>query len=252
MDNINEFYDFSTKLLAALLPLGLIGFIYLRIGSIHIFLQRIWNLFFTFKSNSPNIIDEFNQEYIEIAKFRFMHNISVKQQTDIYKIITWMKKNKIPPYDLTYIKRWLNINENIELLKPTKQFLIIRAFLFFTFTITAFVGNALITLDNMIIQVINSSNYYIINYDQYSDIWRNNIVELDQCKTPQNSDDDFKVLCDFSNSSTFSETIQKNIRTQIITGSFILFVSLYLVFIFSISIRSYNITNNLIKNLNST
>jgi hypothetical protein len=249
-----ENYDFILKIIISMIPFLIAVLLYFRTGSLHMIFHRIWRLFFGSQLEKDDIVEKYNDERIKISKFRFMHNLPVNRHSDIIKVIDWIQKHDIPPNDAPHLKQWIQINNEITLIKPSTKHISSYLFILLFLFLTLFLANIFIMTNDMLIKVIRSDNFYLINYQNYSNVTKDKIINFSQCDknlTNNLKTMDFDVLCNLSKLPDFKTMIQKNIKLQKYFGFIILIFSFSFIIWCYLKIHSYNLTTKYFKIINT-
>lgn len=122
MDSLSAFVQSSlfSPLFGLLGVLLLIGFFWLRAGSIHAVLDRLWRIVAGKADVNDPVLKSLLLESRDIEKFQFIYRLKVGTMTDIHKLDAWRKTHDVGVAKLQKIRQWVDITSDEMVRQPPK------------------------------------------------------------------------------------------------------------------------------------
>lgn len=208
----------NAQYLAALIAFGLY---WLRAGSIHNLLERLWRLLVDKTEVNDARLREYMEEARDLEKFRFIYGIRVSRLARLHRFINWQKENHISIGEAQKIRHWIDI-ESPEVLRvpPASYFHQKRLSIGFGLLLLA-TALTLIAHPAALMKLKSTQSHVTIERDQISDAFGQWVMRKEDCLDKAAGPDtprEKTLACQLLNDAGFSQMVEQTHGEQRLAG----------------------------------
>lgn len=212
----------NAQYLAALIAFGAY---WLRAGSIHNLLERLWRLLVDKAEVNDARLREYMEEARDLEKFRFIYGIRVSSLARLHRFINWQKENHLGIGEAQKIRHWIDI-ESPEVLRapPPGYFHQKRLSMGFGLLLLA-TALALLAHPAAVMKLKSTQSHVTIERGQVSDAFGQWVMRKEDCLGNDDSaaganggPQEKTLACQLLNDAGFSQMVEQKHGEQRLAG----------------------------------
>ncbi|MBU9384911.1 DUF6216 family protein [Burkholderia gladioli] len=164
-------------------PMALAGYAIFRLKSTHPIREKVWSLFVGDKDFHDERLKSFAEEQLDLTHFRIVYGVQAKSTSDLYRLLSWMKRYKVSPEDVKRVRGWINPSQTYALNVPN-NFYILSRFIGIVIIASAISwASSLSRWESTLVTMKTSGTWFLANKTSVRSIlghWR---IDAQTCKT---------------------------------------------------------------------
>jgi hypothetical protein len=204
------------------LILLLIAIFWLRAGSMHTLIERVWRL----AAGKADVGDAKLKEFIQVTKdlerFRFMYGVKIETTHDLYRFFEWLNKYKIGVGLAQKSKRWIDIKSAEIINPPSFKHMAAQCSTLLISIPLVLACSQLIMAHSTLLQIKSSGTSFITDGKSskyWANWWRLEDVKCSTTSAPHNqnsgmSDADTGLICQLIKDGEIKPVVEDSIRLQ--------------------------------------